>query len=133
MLMLKLERWDYGTDGTFGLMTLPNGDCLYTCELPWKQNEPFTSCIPEGTYRCAPSGHNGRPSWLVQNVGGRSGIKIHAANLPEQLSGCIAPGMKMGRMYGRRAVHASRMAMALLEKFYKDKFFELVITYKEKP
>lgn len=133
MQRVKLQRWDYGVDGTFGLLTLPNGDCLYTCELTWNDNEPFMSCIPEGIYRCIPSAHNGRPSWLLVDVPGRDDIMIHSANLPKQLQGCIAPGLRMGRLYGNRAVLASKDAMKQLEKFFLKKEFELEIIYKDKP
>lgn len=131
MQKIRLNRFDYGEDATFGIIDLPNGDCLYTLELPWKGNTPFVSCIPEGKYLCIPDMHNNRPSWLLCDVPGRDLVKIHAANLPDELEGCIAPGMKMGRMYGRRAVISSRLAMAKLEFWFKNEPFELEIIYKD--
>jgi len=131
METVKMQRWEYDQDGTFGILTLPDGECLYTCELPWKDNEPFVSCIPLGTYRCVPSKHNGRASWLLVDVPGRTEIKIHAANIPRQLQGCIALGTRMGKVYGCRAVLHSRDAMKQMAAHFLNKEFEIEIVTKE--
>lgn len=65
----------------------------YTIELPWLNNQPSCSCIPEGKYalqkRWSP-----KHKWhlLVKNVPGRSLILLHPANnAQKELKGCIAP------------------------------------------
>jgi hypothetical protein len=64
----------------------------YSIELPWLNNQPSRSCIPEGKYalqkRWSP-----RHQWhlLVKDVPDRSLILLHPANnAPRQLKGCIA-------------------------------------------
>ncbi len=65
----------------------------YTIELPWLNNRPNRSCIPEGTYvlkeRYSP--RHGR-HLEVTGVKGRSFILVHPANNALiELRGCIAP------------------------------------------
>ena len=64
-----------------------------TIELPWRDNEPRRSCIPEGRYRLR---RRYSPRYgehlLVQGVKGRSAILVHPANdAATELQGCIAP------------------------------------------
>src|SRR5688572_33364162 len=91
-MKLELIRTYYpnGTDGEL----LLNGDRLCsTIELPWKNNMPRVSCIPEGEYEL-------RKKWskrfgnhfLLMDVPDRSHILIHPANdALTELKGCIAP------------------------------------------
>jgi len=83
----------YHADGTNGQL-LHNGALVCsTIELPWKDNQPRVSCIPEGRYelkkRYSPRrGHH----LIVQSVAGRSLILVHPANdALRELQGCIAP------------------------------------------
>jgi len=69
----------------------------YTIELPWLNNQPSRSCIPEGRYalqkRWSP-----KHKWhlLVKDVPGRSLILLHPANnAQKELKGCIAPVTKL--------------------------------------
>lgn len=125
-----LYRTDYGEDYTRGELRVRCNDhtlmWLETIEPPWKDNEPFISCVPEGVYRVWPyqSGKFG-PAYILENrrleVGRyegdakRYGILIHPANAPSQLRGCIAPGLRATEMVidGRKqkAVSDSRAAM----------------------
>lgn len=78
-------------------------DLIFKCntlELPWKNNEPQISCIPDGIYLCKwtrsnrlskVSGHDVY-TYEIMNVPGRAGIRIHSANYFFQLLGCIALG-----------------------------------------
>lgn len=45
---------------------------------------------------------------MLNNVPGRSGIEVHSANTPDELLGCIAPGLSAGD----NRVNQSRAAMA---------------------
>jgi hypothetical protein len=71
---------------------------LYTVELPWLNNEPRKSCIPEGKYKVRrreahESGSFKYPHYEVMGVTNRSYILFHVANYVHQLAGCIAPGL----------------------------------------
>jgi hypothetical protein len=64
-----------------------------TIELPWRDNEPRVSCIPEGRYELLKR-YSKKYQWhlLVKGVPGRSYILIHPANVAlTELKGCIAP------------------------------------------
>lgn len=85
----------YHTEGTNGLLTMGcNSDPVcYTIELPWLNNAPNRSCIPEGTYVLRKR-YSNKFRWhiIVMDVPGRSYILIHPANHAlRELKGCIAP------------------------------------------
>jgi hypothetical protein len=81
--------------GTYGRLTGDGFSCL-TCERPWQGNEPFVSCIPEGTYPLKPSvwrpGKVNLETLEVCEVPNRSLIKIHTGNWPDDVEGCILVG-----------------------------------------
>jgi hypothetical protein len=65
----------------------------HTIELPWKDNERRTSCIPEGRYEVQKR-YSPKFKWhlILKGVPGRSVILIHPANdAMKELKGCIAP------------------------------------------
>jgi hypothetical protein len=83
----------YHTDGTNGTLTINNSFQCYTIELPWVNNLPRLSCIPEGRYelkkRYSPKF---KDHLLVKGVPGRSLVLLHPANdALKELKGCIAP------------------------------------------
>ena len=72
------------------------GNHLHSCvtlELPWRDNAPQVSCIPEGSYDVA-ARHTDKFGlhYHVQNVPGREWILFHPATFTSQLRGCIIPG-----------------------------------------
>lgn len=80
---------------------------LHTIELPWKDNEAGTSCIPAGDYELVPySSPTHGPTYCMHNPslniygpgfvpeGGRSFCELHSANWARQLKGCIALGLE---------------------------------------
>lgn len=77
-----------------------NGEIFYegkqvcnSIELPWKDNEPQVSCIPEGKYELEKR-HSEKFGWhlLLRDVPERELILIHPANdAKKELQGCIAP------------------------------------------
>jgi hypothetical protein len=92
-------RRGYLPSGTFGDLEMqyspnraPWGCC--TVERPWLDNSPNISCIPEGTYRIFRSYYNkgDYECFEVEGVYGRSLIKIHIANWPSNVQGCIGLG-----------------------------------------
>lgn len=131
-----LERRSTSDEGTFGRL-LFGSDAVFSGEQPDRGNAPNVSCIPSGTYRCAwtYSPAFKRMMYLVTNVPGRSGIRIHPANLmgdrakgfKSHLYGCIALGERVGTIHGQKALLVSRTAVADLEAWGNGQQFELEI------
>lgn len=140
---ILLERHDTGPQGTFGKMILPDfNKSYYSCELPWINNAPRISCIPDAAWNlehkyCLPEGEyevkmrkSPKFGWVywISNVPMRSLCLIHAANLAgdttkgykTQLEGCIALGFSLGWIDKQKAILRSRPAvvefMNVLEK-----------------
>lgn len=91
-MKLELVR-TYLPGGTNGILRLDGLALCHTIELPWKENKPGISCIPEGEYQLVRryskkfGGH-----LLVKGVVNRSLILVHPANnAMKELKGCIAP------------------------------------------
>ncbi len=103
------------TDGHRQIMTFK------AIELPWRNNDRFISCIPDGDYPAKAITRASRPNeyaiWLP-DVPSRSGILIHMANFVRQLNGCIAPGTKFADIDrdGIIDVANSRYVMDQLQK-----------------
>lgn len=84
---------NYHTKGTNGALHVNGKPFCFTIELPWKDNAPKVSCIPEGSYNIVKRHSDDHGNHLlVQGVPGRSYILIHPANNAlKELRGCIAP------------------------------------------
>lgn len=66
---------------------------LHTLEDPWRNNEPFNSCIPEGVYKVKRD-RVGRYRWFaVEGVEERTAIEFHEGNYEADTAGCILVGM----------------------------------------
>lgn len=83
----------YHPAGTNGRLFINGKPAGFTIELPWRNNQPQVSCIPEGRYllvkRVSEKLHE---HLLVTGVPNRDLILIHKANNAlAQLKGCIAP------------------------------------------
>ncbi len=125
---LVLTRFAYTPLGTFG--ELQAGDArLNTVERPWRDNQEFVSCIPEGRYRCLPRFFNkGKyPAIGILDVPGRSHILFHRANVPRHVTGCIGVGASLGVLGGEWAVLDSRWAFDLFMKHWGGRDFTLEI------
>lgn len=131
---LELVRWAYLDDMTLGRLKTPEFE-LATLERPWAWNpagpggEPGASCVPDGRYRLLPhDSEEHRGVYALENAElgvylasrpggqawGRTEILIHVANRVRELLGCIAVGLKHGRLAGERAVLSSAEAMERL-------------------
>ena len=83
----------YHPTGTNGTLTINGVFICFTIELPWLNNLPQISCIPEGEYKVVPrfSKKHGR-HLIIKDVPGRALILFHPANnAQKELKGCIAP------------------------------------------
>lgn len=89
---LRLIR-TYHSKGVNGVLLFEGQELCRTIELPWRNNEPRISCIPEGRYRLRKR-YSEKFKWHFEicDVPGRQYILIHPANCVElELKGCIAP------------------------------------------
>jgi hypothetical protein len=109
----------YYAGGTNGVVHVNSRFQCYSIELPWLDNQPRRSCIPEGRYllqkRYSPKY---KQHLLVADVKGRSFILIHPANdAQKELLGCIAP---VTRLTGAGKGAESRKAFHdLISKVYQ--------------
>lgn len=87
-------------------------------ELPYRNNAPFISAIPDGTYQLAftYSSRLKRKTLEIVDVPGRTGIRLHSANVAEQLKGCIAPCVQLVIEEYRLYAQSSIIATTALEK-----------------
>lgn len=109
--MIELRRFCYAPEGTFGRLLIGN-QLMYSVERPWRDNRPFESCIPVGEYVLTLGRYHrgGYDAYELLDVPGRSLIKVHKGNIPEDLAGCIAPGAALGALHGKWAVLSSGAA-----------------------
>ena len=139
METIRLVRLETGPQGTFGVLYAKE-KAFKSGELPWQENQAKVSCIPAGVYKGewsrSPSFH--RKLYQVFPVKGRTGIRIHAANLMgstaagfrSQLQGCLALGDKLGWLDGQKAILLSAPAIRRFEALMEYKPFRLVIEEK---
>lgn len=127
-MTIILQRINNERDRTFGVLHLPNRT-FFTLELPWRDNNKDLSCIPAGLYQCtfSYSPHFDKKTYLLTGVKDRTSIRIHSANFPAELKGCIALGEKLGVLNGERAVLNSRQAVGDFEKLMDWRPFELEV------
>ncbi|MEA3426820.1 MAG: DUF5675 family protein [Bacteroidota bacterium] len=99
-----------GVNGQLSVMGVP---LCFTIELPWLQNAPQRSCIPEGQYQLVKR-YSQKFHWHLHliDVPGREWILIHPANNALlELKGCIAP---VTQLTAPGIGSQSRQALALL-------------------
>lgn len=136
MTTLTLTRNTSTEDGTFGTLPLPTGSVLRTAELPWRENAPFLSCIPKGTYTCVwrRSPKFGEV-YHLERVPGRTGILVHAGNYAgdrrrgkrSDTDGCILVGQALGRLNEQAVVVRSQLALREFHLAMRKEPFTLVI------
>ncbi|MBH2024466.1 MAG: hypothetical protein I8H78_08660 [Flavobacteriales bacterium] len=83
----------YHKGGVNGVLLLDGTELCRTIELPWRNNQPRVSCIPEGKYRLRRR-HSPRfrEHFEIMDVKDRKYILFHAGNdAGKELRGCIAP------------------------------------------
>ena len=137
MIQLVLKRHANTVDGMFGTLWADNAKLFDTIECSWRNNRSNVSCIPSGTYVCTYSYSPTfkRSLYLVQNVVGRSGIRIHAGNvagmrdrgLKSDFHGCIGLGMRRGVVFGQPAILSSAIAVRKLLDITQKEDFKLII------
>ena len=80
--------------GTFGFLLTDKGHPLIlTLENPWRNNEPFVSCIPVGSYALNRHlSHKFGETFIIEGVPERSHILVQRGNQHTDTSGCILTG-----------------------------------------
>lgn len=113
--MFHLVRFALSDQLTLGRLDC-DGKLFWTVEKPWKNNEPFVSCIPAGDYEMVrrDSPKFGPNTWEVANVPGRSHILLHVGNYARDVVGCIAVGQTLRQDW--QGVGSSRLAMQELQE-----------------
>ena len=112
MKIITLTRIISTDEGVLGLLHKNGKPISVTLERPWKDNKAWESCIPFGTYpltRLNESKAFRYPHYLLEDVPNRTYIKIHVANYPSELHGCIGVGSYYAN--GTIAICKSRKAM----------------------
>lgn len=106
---VTLQRIVETPHGTVGQFSLADNSTLFTME---RQSVGEHPRIPAGFYEMKLDTYHkgGYPAYLIV-VPGRDRILVHAANLAEELEGCIAPGKQLGYYTGRLAVLQSKAAL----------------------
>lgn len=127
MKKLFLLRLNPLKDRTLGALLVFDGveerGKFTVLELPYNDNAPCASSIPEGEYTVSPRynekfGHH----LIVNDVPGRSWILFHSGNFPDQTQGCILVGMRFGDIDGDGIPDnlSSRAAMSLLAQLVTE-------------
>ena len=129
---MNLQRFCYSESGTFGELTLPDGQMVYTVERPWLNNARGESCIPVGKYQCKPRFYNrgNYDAVEVLNVPQRSHILFHIGNRPRDSKGCILINDRLGCLGGEWAGKSSTSAFNEFMRQVQGQPFELTITNK---
>lgn len=128
---VSLERRSAELGGTWGILSYPPADLvLHTVERLWVDNKRGISCVPCGRYlvRATYSPRFGRKMYLLLDVPHRDGIRIHPANWPRQLNGCIALGTAVARKIDGKMLLNSRVAVNRLERTLGLQPFYLTIS-----
>ena len=113
MNKVKVQRFLESDKSTIGKIYINGEHFCYSLELPNKNNEPFISRIPEGTYKCLPYSSKKYPDVVeLQNVKNRSKVLIHAGNYPKNTQGCIL----LGNTFKKNYVGGSKKT---LQEFFK--------------
>lgn len=123
MNLIRGKSTDQGTPGKLDF------GGLVTIELPWKNNEPFVSCIPTGVY---PLKLYASPKFncdVIEIIGvpNRDKVEFHwgtwAGDIDKDYlsnsDGCVIVGSKAGMLAGQMAVLRSRDAFNMLIAAFK--------------
>lgn len=125
-----LSRASESHNGTWGKLTCKEVSIdLHCMERLWLGNAKGASCIPAGRYlvQATQSYKFRRIMYLVQSVPSRSGIRIHSANWPEELQGCVALGTSTTLTAKGKMLLNSRAAVKKFETALGFKDFYLTV------
>lgn len=138
MRTVAIHRFGQDDQGSPGRLTTPGFRC-FSLELPWRDNKPEVSCLPEGVYWARWSLSPRLKKWtyeIIEQIPERAGFRLHSGNKAGDVHkgfksdslGCPLLGYHFGVMHGQRAVLVSRPAVADFVTFMERKPFTLEIT-----
>ena len=131
MKIITLNRVITTDEGILGLLHSNGKPISVTLERPWKDNMAWESCIPFGMYpltRLDKSKAFDYPHYLLEDVPDRTFIKMHVANYPSELHGCIGLGSYFAN--GTIAVCKSRNAMDHV-MWFLDRHKDIALNIRE--
>ena len=115
----------YLPTATIGYMDI-GGKRLQTIEKPWKDNQPYESCVFEGTH-VVHSDDTGKHQWYaVEGTANRDAIEWHIANSVNEVVGCT--GFGMSRASDGVSLLSSRKALEFIQSVEGDNSF--LVTYR---
>lgn len=136
-MKIYLIRERTSNQGTEGQLFIPGLFNCFTIELPWKDNQSNISCIPDGEYKMIWNYSNTfkRYMYMILNVQGRSGIRIHSGNYAGDKSldyrsdslGCPLLGKKRGFLRNQKVVLISRPIVRNFEKIMNGQDATIII------
>jgi hypothetical protein len=129
-MQLTLKRIAPRADGTFGVLLADGQPFAVTLERPWRDNRKGESCIPPGEYTCVRvNSPKFGPTWMVNDVPGRSEILFHAGNTFTDSHGCILVAEKFAAWSdGSTSIADSKLGMADLMSLTRDIVsFDLIV------
>jgi len=94
-MQLQLVRYCYGPDHVAGLLKYGDNfsQSVWTLECPWRENQVFVSCVPDGSYPLVAFDSPEHPDcWVLTPVPSRTGVLIHVGNTVDDTQGCILVG-----------------------------------------
>ena len=133
MKTVILRQIDFRIDGIFGeFMTEELVEICKTLEHGYENSRgEIVSKIKPGVYICKLewSDRFKMKLYELKDVPGHQEIKIHAANIDDQLEGCVAPGLNYGEWTdGSRCVTQSKKALKkFMEAMGGDEQIKLVV------
>lgn len=128
-LKVTLTRSQYLNDAIIGDLVAGEFSCK-TLELPYRNNEPMISAIPEGIYSVGLtlSPRLKKMHYRLSGVQGRDGILIHAGNTAADINGCILVGNAVTEQRGGITfLMNSRKTLAALVDHMKGEPFTLIV------
>lgn len=98
---LRLTRQWETPESTIGTLYINGVTQCFVLELPWKDNQPYISRIPAGSYdvKLLPSLKFKRIMPHLIDVPNRQAIEIHWGNSPADTDGCLLVGSSRGVDY----------------------------------
>ncbi len=114
-VFINIDRTSQSVTATMGLVSVNGLPIGHTLEPPWRNNKPFVSSIPPGTY---PGRLFRRPNGdlvvELRDVAGRSKILIHIGNRPKDTQGCILPGQTTSKDFVGKSEDAMEDIMRIV-------------------
>ncbi|WP_350649006.1 DUF5675 family protein [Pseudomonas sp. HY13-MNA-CIBAN-0226] len=116
---IQLMRILPSPDAIMGELYVNGQLVAFTLELPWKDNKPDISSIPDGEYGCTLRYDKSRDTNFtiqLEGTGPRSGVQVHVGNRPDDSSGCILVGLNA--KYSKNLIGSSRDAIVKLKNIF---------------